>query len=103
MALFSFEVQERVAAERFLRVRAEEMLAGSPEVLRSLTAFLDLEWDERWVAHAGRRVDRWQHHTDREVDPLLAAAHPGCVRAASRLGYDLTALDVEALMARYRG
>jgi hypothetical protein len=101
---FGLEWEERFGGTvPFLRVRAEEMLAGSRPVLERLVEFMGLPWDESWVEQAERVVDRWHHHTDQDVDPLLVREHPLCVEAAARLGYDVSDLDVEALEARYRG
>jgi hypothetical protein len=51
----------------------------------------------------GTRVDRWHHHTDRQVDPLELNRHPATVSAAHALGYAVEGLDLQVLEDRYRG
>ncbi len=101
--LLGLELPQRLPDTQLLRIRAESMLAGDEQTLRSLLSFLELPWDSRWLDHAGRTVDRWHHHTDRELDPLRVHRHPRTVGVARALGYDLAALNVAELLARYRG
>jgi hypothetical protein len=79
------------------------MLAGEAGALRGLLEFIGLNWDRRWLQRTGTTVDRWHHHTDRDVDPLRIHRHPATVRAARDLGYALDGLDLAGLEARYRG
>jgi hypothetical protein len=103
VSLFGLELPERLPDIPFLRVRSEDMLAGDRNTLARLLEFMQLPWDERWIEQTARTVDRWHHHTDRDVDPLLVRDHPATVEAAARLGYDVAELDLAALEARYRG
>jgi hypothetical protein len=101
--LFGLEFAERFPAVPFVRVRAEEMLAGDPHALASILELVGAGDVERLRARVGERVDSWSHHTDRELDPGLVAQHPRTVATALRLGYDALIYDAEALRARYRG
>ena len=101
--LFGLEFPERVAAVPFLRLKAESLLGGERDALAALLDFMELPWDDGWLGATERRVDRWHHHTDQEVDPLKVNDHPRTVETARRLGYDVADLDLDALEARYRG
>ena len=100
---FALELPERVNGIQIHRVRAERLLAGERSVVEGLLEFMGLGWHEGWIAHAGRMVDRWHHHTSEAVDPLLVRRHPRTVAVATALGYDLDSLDLAALEARYAG
>lgn len=101
--LLGLELPERMPAIPFLRVKSEGLLGGDHAVLERLVEFMGLPWRDGWVAQTQRVVDRWQHHTDSDVDPLQVLDHPATVDAAHRLGYDFEDVDVAALEARYRG
>src|SRR3954451_2098383 len=103
VGMFGLELEERCPDIPFLRVQAEAMLGGDEMTLRALAAHMSLDWDERWVERTGTRVDRWNHHTDQDVDPLLIERHPAAVETAMRLGYDPTAVDADVLRDRYVG
>src|SRR4051812_6059685 len=103
VGMFGLEFEQLFPEVPFLRVRSEAMLAGDRETLRRLVEHMSLAWDERWVARTGTRVDRWNHHTDQDVDPLLIERHPAAVETAMRLGYDPTAVDPDVLRDRYVG
>ncbi|MBV9800869.1 MAG: hypothetical protein JO039_22670 [Solirubrobacterales bacterium] len=100
---FGLELPAKIAPVPVLRIKSEEILSGKREAMGPLLEFMQLPWDERWRAHAGRVVDRWHHHSDEPVDPLDVHRHPGTVEVAGELGYDLDDLDLPALRARYRG
>jgi hypothetical protein len=101
--LFALELPRRIPEVAFLRVRAERLLAGERSEIERLLTFMGLPWRSGWLAHAERMVDRWHHHTDQDVDPLAVRRHARTVEVAGELGYDIGALDVVALEARYRG
>lgn len=101
--LYGLELPGRFPEIPFMRIASERLLAGERPELERLLRFMDLPWRDGWLDHANRVVDRWHHHTDRETDPLEALRHPATVRTATRLGYDVTDLDVDALEGRYRG
>jgi hypothetical protein len=101
--LYGLETPKRLEGIPFLRVRSEEVLGGSRAALERLLEFMHLPWREGWLAHSGRLVDRWHHHTDACVDPRLVLSHPATVETASRLGYDAAQFDRDALATRYRG
>ncbi len=101
--LLGLELPQRLPGTQLLRIKAESLLAGDEQALRALLSFLELSWDPRWLGHVGRNVDRWRHHTDRQVDPLQVHRHARTVEVADALGYDLDALNVTELLARYRG
>jgi hypothetical protein len=100
---FGLEFAELSGPIPFLRVRSEEMLAGDRDTLRAIVDFVGLSWDERWLELTGRRVDRWHHHSDDEIDPLLVMEHPLTLEVARELGYRAQDVDVAQLDARYRG
>jgi hypothetical protein len=100
---FALELPERIPEISVHRVQAERLLAGERATVARLLEFMGLGWDEGWIAHADRVVDRWHHHTSEDVDPLVARRHPRTVVVASALGYDLDSLDLAALEARYAG
>jgi hypothetical protein len=52
-----------------VRVQSERLLAGDRTELSNMLELMELDWDERWVARAGRLIDRWHHQTDRTFDP----------------------------------
>ena len=101
--LFGLEFQRRYPRIPFLRVKSEDMLAGDPDVLDELAGHMGLPPDERWKDHVTRRVDRWNHRTDRDFDPFELRDHPATIDLARRLGYCEDDVDVEALRARYSG
>jgi hypothetical protein len=101
--LFGVEFHGHFDTIPFLRVKAEELLAGERQTLERLLEFMGLPWDERWLDHAGQTVDRWHFHADRSVDPLEVHRHPATVEVARQLGYDMTHLNLGALEARYHG
>lgn len=101
--LFGLEFPERLASIPFLRVQSERLLGGERDALERLVEFMELPWDDAWVGQTQHVVDRWQHRTDRDVDPLQVLGHPATVDAARRLGYDIEDVDLAALEARYRG
>jgi hypothetical protein len=103
VSLFGLEFERRYPRIPFLRVKSEDLLAGDRGTLEALLAFLGVPWDERWIGRTERIVDRWHHHTEREVDPLEVRRHPKAVDAARRLGYDAAAIDLAGLEGRYRG
>jgi hypothetical protein len=103
VGLFGLELPGRVQPVPFLRVKAEALLGGEREEIERLLDFMQLPWRSGWLEHAGVRVDRWHHHTDRHVDPLQVHRHPATVEVARRMGYELTGLNLGALLARYQG
>ncbi len=96
---YAIELRERVPAVAMLRVRSEDMLAGDGKTIAAMLGFMQLPWDERWLAHAERVVDRWHHHDDGEVDRVLINRHPLTVAIAADHGYALDRLDLRALQA----
>jgi hypothetical protein len=100
---YAIEVPQRLPDVPFLRLKSEDVLAGDRTAHERLLAFMGLPWDEAWIAETGRKVDRWPHHTDQEVDPLSVQRHAETVAVAAQLGYDVGDLDLTALEARYRG
>ena len=103
VGMFGLEFEQRFPQVPFVRIKSEQMLAGDRRTLRALATQLELGWDERWVECSGTRVDRWNHHTDRDVEPLLIERHPAALATAARLGYAPTDVDLDALRARYQG
>src|SRR4051812_5445246 len=103
VGMFGLEFEERCPEVPFLRIQSERMLGGDRATLEALVEHMQLGWDERWIELTGRRVDRWNHHTDSDVDPLLIERHPAAVETAARLGYDATAVDTTSLRERYVG
>jgi hypothetical protein len=101
--LFGLEFEERFAAVPFLRLKSEDLLGGERRAFERLVGFMQLRWDERLLERTGRRIDRWYHHTDRDLDPLAIRDHPKAIETAARLGYDAADFDLAALKARYRG
>ncbi len=86
----------------FLRVSAERILGGDRAAVAELLGFIGLPWREAWVERA-EPIDRWFHPTDHEVNPLEIHRHPATVEVARRLGYELSGLNLGALLARYDG
>jgi hypothetical protein len=103
VGMFGLEFEQRFRDMPFLRVKAEDLLGGDRDTLRALVSHMRLDWDERWIELTGRRVDRWHHHTDLDVDPLLIERHPPALETARRLGYSAIDVDLDALRARYSG
>jgi hypothetical protein len=103
VSLFGLEFPERHPEIPFLRVRSEAMLAGDAATLGALVEHMGLPPDARWPERTGRRVDRWRHRTDREVDPLAIEHHAASMDAMERLGYSLGDLDLDALEERSQG
>ena len=103
VSLFGLEFPERVPQVPFLRLKSEDLLAGDGETLERLLDFMDLPSHDGWRLETRRRVDRWNHRTDRRVDPLEVRRHPRTLEAAQRLGYDAAGIDVGTLEARYSG
>lgn len=103
VGMFGLEFEQRYPQVRFLRVRSEDMLAGDRATLEGIARLIGVEFDERWPQMTSKRVDRWHHHTDLDVDPLQIEHHPLAMSTARRLGYEPTAFDAEALRARYAG
>lgn len=100
---FGLEFPQRAPEIPFLRIRAEDLLGGEERTLVDLLRFLGLPRHQDWTARLGRRVDRWHHHTDQDLEPELIARHPATVTLARQIGYDPLAVDVDALRARYAG
>jgi hypothetical protein len=103
VGMFGLEFERRFPGVAFLRIQSEAMLAGDRATLEALIAQMGLDWDERWLERTGTRVDRWHHHTDHDVDPLLIEQHPAAVETAAQLGYDASAVDFGWLRERYVG
>jgi hypothetical protein len=101
--MLGLELPGRLEEIPVLRIQSELMLSGDRAELERLLEFIGLPWREEWLAHAGHKVDRWHHHTDRAIDPLQVHRHPVTLEVARRLGYDLDRLNLGALLARYRG
>ncbi len=100
---YALELPERLGSVPFLRVQSEHLLRGERPELERLLRFMELPWQDGWLQHTGRLVDRWHHRTDEAVDPLQALEHEMTLTVARRLGYDVAGVDVVALGARYRG
>jgi hypothetical protein len=103
VSLYGLELPERLPHVAFMRVKSEDVLGGDRAELERLLDFVGVPWDDGWIAQTERMVDRWHHHTDRDVDALEVLSHPAAVAAGERLGYDVGAIDAAALNARYRG
>jgi hypothetical protein len=101
--LFALELPGRIEPVPLLRVSAEEIHSGNRQPLEQLLEFMALPWRDRWLEHAGRRVDRWHRLAADAIDPLEVHRHPTTVDVAQRLGYELAGLKVGALEACYRG
>lgn len=101
VGLFGLEFERRFAGVPFLRIQSERMLAGDRATLHELVAHMGLRWDERWVDATATRVDRWNHRTHREIDPLLIEHHPAAVATAELLGYAPLDVNLLALRDRY--
>jgi hypothetical protein len=102
VSLFALEVAERLPRVPFLRVRSEEMLAGDRSTLERLAAHMGLSADG-WAERTRRRVDRWNHRTDADIDPPRIREHPRALEVAGRLGYTLDEVEPAALRERYSG
>jgi tetratricopeptide (TPR) repeat protein len=63
---------------------------------------MELDWDRRWVARAGKLIDRWHHQTDRTFDPYRISRHQQTLRTARQLGYEPLDIDPTALDRRYK-
>lgn len=85
-----------------VRVQSERLLAGDRTELRTMLELMELDWDERWVARAGRLIDRWHHQTDRAFDPDRISQHDQTLHTARRLGYEPLDIDRAALDRRYK-
>jgi hypothetical protein len=103
VGMFALEFERLYPAVPLLRVHSERMLSGERATLEALVAHMQLAWDERWIDATRERVDRWNHRTEHDVDPLLIERHPGALETATRLGYDATAIDNCSLRERYVG
>lgn len=103
VGMFAIEFEQRFPAIPFVRIQSERMLGGDRQVLGALVGHLQLDWDERWLERTQERVDRWNHRTELEVDPLLIERHPAALATAERLGYAGAEVDVAALRERYHG
>ena len=101
--LFGLEFAERAPHIPLLRVAAEPLLAGEPDVRGELLNFLGLPDHPGWERAGGRVVDRWRHRTGEPVEPELVARHPRTVQTAAALGYDALRFDTPALRGRYAG
>jgi beta-glucosidase len=101
--LFGLEFPQRRPDIPFARIRSEDLLRGDRDAIDRMLAVMDLPWHDGWLERTGKVVDRWHHHTDREVDPLQVLRHADTVETARRLGYEAADLDLKALEARYRG
>jgi hypothetical protein len=101
--LFGLEFAQRAARIPLLRIAAEPLLRGAPEVRQKLVRFLGLPDHPGWAPARERVVDRWQHQTDQPVQPDLVARHPRTVQTAAVLGYDALRFDGQALRERYAG
>lgn len=100
---FGLEFEERYPQIPFLRIKSENMLGGNALTLAALVDFLRVKPDMRWLERTSRRVDRWHHHTDRELDPLAIRRHAFALATARRLDYSPLAIDPTALRSRYAG
>jgi hypothetical protein len=101
--LLGLELPERLERIPSLRVTSERILGGERAELEPLLEFMQLDWNEHWLALADRTVDRWHHHTDLDVDAEAIHRHPVGVETARVLGYQLGDVDIDALRARYQG
>jgi len=88
------------AATRIRRRSSPSLCGGDRAAIAQLLEFIGLPWREAWVDHAAS-TDRWCHPTDLEVNPLEVHRHR--VEVARRLGYELSGLNLGALLARYDG
>src|SRR5947209_6235009 len=79
---FALELPPRIGAVPLIRVQAERLLSGDRAELARLLQFMGLPWHEGWLDHAHRLVDRWQHHTNQDVDPLAVRRHRRTVEVA---------------------
>lgn len=100
---FGIEFQHRMTCVPFLRIKSEQMLGGQPAPLQRLLEFMDLPWDERWLARTRQIVDRWHHHTDENIDHLDIDPASLTVQVTRALGYEISGLDLRQLKARYQG
>jgi hypothetical protein len=101
--LLGLELPERLERIPSLRVASERILRGERAELAPLLEFMQLDWNDCWLALAGRTVDRWHHHTDLYVHPEAIQRHPVSVETARALGYELDDVDIDAMRARYQG
>lgn len=100
---FGLEFAEREPQIPLLRISAEDLLSGEGETLPCLLDFIGVSFDPSWRDRLEMVVDRWHHHTEQMADPHLVLRHPATVAVAGRLGYDVSAVDPDALRARYEG
>lgn len=100
---FGLELPERLPDVPFMRVKAEEMLAGDEATLNRLASHIEIANGGALAALTNRTVDRWRHHTDLDVDPLQVLDHAATAAVAGRLGYSADDVDPDALRARYFG
>jgi hypothetical protein len=100
---YGLELPGRLGSVPFLRVQSEPLLEGDRPELERLLRFIDLPWDDGFLARSGRVIDRWHHHTAEKVEPMQALDHAMTLDVAGRLAYDVAQVDVAALNARYRG
>lgn len=101
VGMYGLEFPGRIASVPFLRVGAEQILGGERDELRRLLGFADLPWRDGWIDRIDTSWDRWHHPADTAVNPLEVHRHPVTVEVARRLGYDLSGLNLGALLARY--
>ena len=101
--MYGLELPGRMAGIPFLRVSAERVLGGDRDELGQLLGFVGLSWQDAWIDRADPTFARWHHVTDAAVNPLELHRHPVTVEVARRLGYDLSGLNLGALLAQYDG
>ncbi len=101
--LYARELRERFPHVPFHRVRSEDLFAPDEGALRELVEFIGLPFEPALVDRASRRIDRWHHRNELEIDWRTIYRHPAAVRAARDLGYRLDDVDEEALERRYLG
>ena len=102
VGMYGRELPGRIDGIPFLRVSAERIVGGDRAAVAKLLDFIGLPWREAWLDHA-EPTDRWFHPTDHEVNPLEVHRHPTTVDVARRLGYELSGLNLGALLAHYDG
>ena len=82
-----------------LRIRYEDLFRGG--VLDRFLAFAGLPARNHDDGAERKQVDEFRYGSPVWCDPRLIDRHPDVISLASRLGYDTTAIDEEALRRRY--